>query len=121
MKNVTRRGFLAGSALTAGLVGLAGCNAGGAASDPLAAPAADKYPIEPDKDDVKAKWASEEVRDGWTKVTNEDGGAVLGVMDAARLSRSTATPSRTSTATASWTSTRTGASPSTSAPRPSPR
>ena len=55
MKNVTRRGFLAGSALTAGLVGLAGCNAGGAASDPLAAPAADKYPIEPDKDDVKAK------------------------------------------------------------------
>ena len=85
MKNVTRRGFLAGSALTAGLVGLAGCNAGGAASDPLAAPAADKYPIEPDKDDVKAKWASEEVRDGWTKVTNEDGGAVLGVMDAAKI------------------------------------
>ena len=29
MKNVTRRGFLAGSALTAGLVGLAGCSAGG--------------------------------------------------------------------------------------------
>ena len=85
MKNVTRRGFLAGSALTAGLVGLAGCNAGGAASDPLAAPAADKYPIEPDKDDVKAKWASEEVRDGWTKVTNEDGGAVLGVMDASKI------------------------------------
>ena len=85
MKNVTRRGFLAGSALTAGLVGLAGCNAGGAASDPLAAPAADKYPIEPDKDDVKAKWASEEVRDGWTKVTNQDGGAVLGVMDASKI------------------------------------
>ena len=85
MKNVTRRGFLAGSALTAGLVGLAGCNAGGAASDPLAAPAADKYPIEPDKDDVKAKWASEQTRDGWYKVTNEDGGAELGVMDEAKI------------------------------------
>ena len=85
MKNVTRRGFLAGSALTAGLVGLAGCNAGGAASEPLAAPAADKYPIEPDKDDVKAKWASEEVRDGWTKVTTGTAAASGGVMDAAKI------------------------------------
>lgn len=82
--NISRRGFLAGSALTAGLAAtLAGCNAGGA-SDPLAAPAADKYPIEPDKDGVKAKYASEEIRDGWTKYTNE-GGAVLGVMDTAKI------------------------------------
>ena len=80
MSNISRRGFIAGSALTAGLAAtLAGCNAGGA-SDPLAAPAADKYPIEPDKDGVKAKYASEEIRDGWTKYTNA-GGAVLGVMD----------------------------------------
>lgn len=83
--NISRRGFLAGSALTAGLAAtLAGCNAGGA-SDPLAAPAADKYPIEPDKDGVKAKYASEETRDGWTKVTNEDGGPVLGTMDTTKI------------------------------------
>ena len=86
MKNVTRRGFIAGSALTAGIVGLAGCSSStSTASDPLAAPAADKYPIEPDKEGTTAKWASEEVRDGWTKVTNEDGGPVLGVMDTARI------------------------------------
>ncbi len=88
MQNVTRRGFLAGSALTAGLVGLAGCSNSSsttASSDPLAAPAADKYPIDPDGSDVKAKYASEEVRDGWTRYTNEDGGAVLGVMDTAKI------------------------------------
>ena len=85
--NVSRRGFLAGSALTAGLVGLAGCSAGGAgaASDPLAAPAADKYPIDPDKEGTAAKWSSEEIRDGWTRVTNQDGGATIGVADAARI------------------------------------
>ena len=85
--NVSRRGFLAGSALTAGLVGLAGCSAGGTggASDPLAAPAADKYPIDPDKEGTKAKWSSEEIRDGWTKYTNEDGGAEIGVADTARM------------------------------------
>ena len=84
---LTRRGFLAGTAAAAGLVGLAGCagTGQGVAKDPLAAPAADKYPIEPDKEGVAAKYASEEVRDGWTRVTNEDGGAVLGVMDAAKI------------------------------------
>ena len=85
--NVTRRGFVAGSALTAGLIGLAGCNAGGAgaAADPMAAPTADKYPIDPDGEKVEAKWSSEETRDGWTRVTNPDGGAELGVMDAAKI------------------------------------
>lgn len=84
---LTRRGFLAGTAVAAGLVGLAGCagTGQGVAKDLLAAPAADKYPIEPDKEGVAAKYASEEVRDGWTRVTNEDGGAVLGVMDAAKI------------------------------------
>ena len=86
MSNISRRGFIAGSALSAGLLGLAGCSAsGGSASDPLAAPAADKYPIDPDGSDVKAKYASEEVRDGWTKYTNEDGGAEIGVADTARM------------------------------------
>ena len=60
--NVSRRGFLAGSALTAGLFGLAGCSANGAAgtsaADPLAAPAADKYPIDPDKEGTEAKSAT---------------------------------------------------------------
>lgn len=86
MSNISRRGFIAGSALSAGLLGLAGCSAsGGSASDPLAAPAADKYPIDPDKEGTAAKWASEEMRDGWTKVTNEDNGAVLGVMDTSKI------------------------------------
>ena len=86
MRDITRRGFIAGSAIAAGLVGLAGCNAGaGSAADPLAAPAEDKYPIDPDKDGAKAKWASEQTRDGWCKVTNEDGGAELGVMDEAKI------------------------------------
>ena len=86
--NVSRRGFIAGSALTAGLVGLAGCSSNDAATtaaDPLAAPAADKYPIEPDKEGTEAKWSSEEVRDGWTRVTNQDGGATLGVADTAKI------------------------------------
>ena len=38
MRDITRRGFIAGSAIAAGLVGLAGCSAGtGSAADPLAA------------------------------------------------------------------------------------
>ena len=84
---ITRRDFLAGSAVAAGFMGLAGCagTSQGAGADPLAAPAADKYPIEPDKGDVTAKYASEEVRDSWTRVTNEDGGAVLGVMDTTKI------------------------------------
>ena len=87
MSNISRRGFLAGSALTAGLAAtLAGCGAeGGAGEDPLAAPAADKYPIDPDKDGVAAKWASETTRDGWIRVTNEDAGAELGVMEEAKI------------------------------------
>ena len=87
MSNVSRRGFIAGSALSAGLVGLAGCSStsGTATSDPLAAPAADKYPIDPDKEGTEAKWASEELRSGWTKVTNPDGGATLGVTDTAKI------------------------------------
>ena len=86
MRSVTRRNFLAASAVTAGLLGLAGCDGAQApaAGDGAAAPSADSYPIDPDGEGVEAKWASEEVRDGWTKVTQE-GGATLGVMDTARI------------------------------------
>ncbi len=89
MANVSRRNFLRASAAAAGIAGvagIAGCdgNSGAAASDPLAAPAADKYPIEPDKEGAEAKWASEEVRDGWTRYTNE-GGVEVGVMDTAKI------------------------------------
>ena len=92
MSGVSRRSFLAASAVSAGLLGLAGCEApatggttGEATGDALAAPAADAYPIDPDGEDVEAKWSSEEVRDGWTRYTNPDGGAELGVMDAAKV------------------------------------
>ena len=85
MSNITRRNFLAASAVTAGLMGLAGCDATApAAGDGAAAPSADSYPIDPDGEGVEAKWASEEVRDGWTRVTQE-GGATLGVMDTAKI------------------------------------
>ena len=90
MANVTRRNFLQATAVAGGMVGLAGCNAGtgttGSAADPLAAPAADKYPIDPDGDGVEAKWSSETSRkDKWTRVANPDGGAELGVMDTAKI------------------------------------
>ena len=77
--SVSRRNFLLGSAATAGLMGLAACGTS-AGTSTSSVPAADKYPIDPDGDDVKAKWTSEETRDGWTRVTNPDGGATLGVM-----------------------------------------
>ena len=87
MRNITRRNLLAAAAASAGLAGLAACDTGGGDEEESAfpAPAADSYPIDPDGDDVEALWASEEVRDGWTRVTNPEGGAELGVMDASRI------------------------------------
>ncbi len=97
MSNVTRRNFLAASAVTAGLAGLAGCESSSttdgeeevaattSASGSMEAPSADSYPIEPDAEGVEALWTSEEVRDGWTRVTNPEGGAEIGVMDTARI------------------------------------
>ena len=85
MTSVTRRNFLAGSAVTAGLLGLAGCDTGNApAVSEEELPSADSYPIDPDGEDVEAKWTSEKLRDGWTRVTQE-GGAELGVMDTAKI------------------------------------
>ena len=91
-RQITRRGFVAGTAVAAGLVGLVGCNGG--ASDPLAAPAADKYPIDPDGEKVEAKFAIEELRDGWTRATQE-GRPPSAQPTRPRSSRSTAMPSRT--------------------------
>lgn len=86
MKQITRRSFVAGSVVSAGLLGLAGCSSTGSSTNALAAPSADKYPIEPDDSSVEAKWTSETSRkDKWTKVTNPDGGAELGVMDTSRI------------------------------------
>ena len=87
MRNVTRRNFLATAAVSAGLLGISGCSTDGQAAsggDALSAPAADAYPIEPDAEGVEAKWSSETLRDGWTRVT-QDGGVELGVMDTARI------------------------------------
>ena len=96
MAKLTRRNFLAGSALAAAAAGLAACNGGGApapadggdaapADDKFAAPAADAYPIDPDAEGTEALWTSEQTRDGWTKVTNPEGGVELGVMDASKI------------------------------------
>ncbi len=81
--SVSRRGFIAGSAIAAGLAGLAGCSSTGTETTDTVDAAS--YPIDPDGDDVEAKWTSEETRDGWTKVTNPDDGAELGVMDASKI------------------------------------
>ena len=86
MSNISRRNFLAASAVTAGLFGLVGCdNATGGKDAAETVPAADKYPIDPDGDDVEAKWTSEQVRDGWTKAVNPDGQPEIGVMDEAKI------------------------------------
>lgn len=85
MNNISRRNFLAASAVAAGLMGLAGCNGVQAGGADAAVPAADSYPIDPDGEGTAAKWSSEETRDGWTRVTNPDGGAELGVMNTAKI------------------------------------
>lgn len=90
MSNISRRGFLSASAVSAGLLCLTGCDSASDADGALAAPASDSYPIEPEE------WGSGTVRyttevagderlgDGWTRVSNE-GGVTLGVMDASKL------------------------------------
>ena len=87
--NVTRRNFLLGSATIAGLAGLAGCSAStgtsSSSSSSFKVPSADKYPIDPDGSDVKAKWTSEQTRDEWYKITQEDGAPTIGVMDEAKI------------------------------------
>ena len=80
-KNVTRRNFLQATAAASALVALAGCSGEGNASanDASGVPAADAYPIDAEEwGSGTPKHAEEEMRDGWTRVTNE-GGATLGV------------------------------------------
>lgn len=83
---LTRRSFIAGSAITAGLMGLTAC--GNAATTETAPtdslPTADQYPIDPDPEGTEAKWASETTRDGWTRVTAE-GAPELGIQDPAKI------------------------------------
>lgn len=92
---------MAATAATAGLIGLAACSSDDDSTeetteeeeeeteeeeaeeetasdeDPLAAPSADSYPIDPDDDSVEALWTSEETDDDWIKVT-QDGAPTLG-------------------------------------------
>lgn len=85
--SISRRGFLQTSvAAAAVLAGLTACTPASknAQSEGPQAPAKDSYPIDPDGKDVEAKWKSEELRDGWTRVTQE-GGAELGVKDPKRI------------------------------------
>ena len=88
-KAMTRRGFVSASAVSAGLLALAGCGSattgGSAQQKGPKAPSAKSYPIEPDGKGVKAKWKSEKTRDGWVRVTNPDGCPELGVMDEAKI------------------------------------
>ena len=86
-KNVTRRNFLQATAATSALVALAGCSGEGNASanDASGVPAADAYPIDAEEwGSGTPKHAEEEMRDGWTRVTNE-GGATLGVASTDKL------------------------------------
>ncbi len=84
MKNVSRRGFVAGSAVAAGLAGLAACSS---TTETTTTEVVDSssYPLDPDGDDVEALYTTETTRDGWTRYTNPDDGALIGVMDTARM------------------------------------
>ena len=85
MESMTRRNFLWGAAAAGATAAVSGCSTnGGSSGSGSSVPDASSYPIDPDGDDVKAKWTSEKTRDGWTKVTQE-GGATLGVMDATKI------------------------------------
>ena len=87
---ITRRNFLAASAVSAGLLGLAGCSDATSKDSSATAPSADSYPIDAEEWGSGTVKHSEEVvgqarsGDGWTRVTNE-GGVTLGVMDTGKL------------------------------------
>lgn len=87
---ITRRNFLAASAVSAGLLGLAGCSDATSKDSSATAPSTDSYPIDAEEWGSGTVKHSEEVvgqarsGDGWTRVTNE-GGVTLGVMDTDKL------------------------------------
>ena len=93
MKSMTRRGFLASSAVLAGLAGLSGCDNGTDASSDAAAgvPSADSYPIDPEEwgsGDVAYTVDEVDTEDSryvsWTRAVNKDG-ATVGAADSSLL------------------------------------
>ncbi|MBQ3267115.1 MAG: glycoside hydrolase family 3 C-terminal domain-containing protein [Atopobiaceae bacterium] len=96
MAKLTRRNFLAGSALAAAAAGLVACNnaapadggtEGGDAApadDIYAAPDASAYPIEPDGEGVEALYETKESRSGFIIYTNPNG-VEIGVANAAKM------------------------------------
>ena len=101
MRSITRKNFLAAAGATAAVAGLAACSSettdeteddategveeAASDEDPLAAPDASAYPIDPDDDTVEAVYTSETSRkDGWTKYT-QDGAPTIGVTDTAKV------------------------------------
>ena len=98
MAKLTRRNFLAGSALAAAAAGLAACNQGAApadggeaeggdaapADDIYAAPDASAYPIEPDGEGVEALYETKESRSGFIIYTNPND-VEIGVANAAKM------------------------------------
>lgn len=90
--SITRRSFVKGAAVASAATMLAACGTStdGTATSSQSVPDSSSYPIDPDGSDVEAKWTSEVVGeerrgDGWTRVTNPDGGATLGVMDTSKI------------------------------------
>ncbi len=89
--NLTRRNFFEGVAAAGAMAALAGCSAGTSGSSGsgteggFKVPDASSYPIAPDGSSVTAKWSQETIGEsrsgeGFTKVTNEDGGPSLAFM-----------------------------------------
>ena len=88
-KNVSRRNFLQAAVAAGAVAALAGCENAeqGAQSqtDTSAVPAADSYPIDAEEwGSGTTRHSEEELRDGWTRVTNE-GGVTLGVASTDKL------------------------------------
>ena len=88
--SITRRNFLATSAVAAGLLGLASCSGTDTKGDTPAAPSANSYPIDAEEWGSGTVRHSEEVvgqarsKEGFTRVANK-GGAQLSVMDTSKL------------------------------------
>ena len=87
MAKLTRRNFLAGSALAAAAAGLVACDGiggTGGESDIYAAPDASAYPIEPDGEGVEALYETVESRSGQIVYTNPNG-VEIGVSSADKM------------------------------------
>lgn len=77
---ITRRNFLAGSAVAAGLLGLTSCEGETSATGGLAAPDLSTYPIDPDGEGVAAKYEIEEIdarSGGFKRYVQQDGAPTI--------------------------------------------